>query len=94
MKHLPLHPIDLKHFEKNWKFRSFPGDQFPQPWLHPLPPPRVFDTLCREVKANVDTFGYNLAALAKNKHKINTSYMGENVYSFILPDGQELVLGT
>ena len=94
MSTVPNHPIDPKHFEKNHKFRRFPGDKNPQPWLHPLPPPSIFDLMCREVRANVANLAYNTEVFKANIRKINTQYMGEDVYSFILhPSGEELPLG-
>jgi hypothetical protein len=93
MKRLPNHPIDPKHFERNVKFRSHPEDAFPKPWLHPLPAPKTFDQLCREVKANVLNLAYSEDSYHANRHLLNTSFMGENVYSFILPNGKEIVLG-
>jgi hypothetical protein len=93
MKQVPNHAIDEKHFAANFKFKSHPG-AVATPWMHPLPTPKTFDMLCREVKANVDNLAPHAEAYERNIKKLNTTFMGEVVYSFILPNGKELILGT
>lgn len=91
---MKLTKIDPKHFETNHKFRRFAGDKNPQPWTHPLPPPRVFDILSREVRANVLNLAHSTKAFKENQMKLNTHYMGEPVFSFILyPTNEEVTLG-
>jgi len=93
MSHVPKHQIDPKHFAKNFQFRRYPLAT-PEPWCHPMPTPATFDMLCREVKANVLNMAYSTEALKRNVRKIGTLFMGEEVYSFILPNGKELILGS